>query len=132
MVEREALIQKAFSNLHVHSTLDSVAKVFLGRRSEFFRPLCGYPKIMWGESSANVDSPVASVVGLRVHQSAIAARFVFWREIGNAAISEFCDTILSEAVIDGLSGYVSVDGSRVARDKLTQRHWSGAVFCPAC
>ena len=26
----------------------------------------------------------------------------------------------------------SVDGSRVARDKLTQWHWSGAVFCPAC
>jgi hypothetical protein len=26
----------------------------------------------------------------------------------------------------------SVDSSRVARDKLTQRHWSGAVFCPAC
>jgi NAD(P)H-dependent FMN reductase len=26
----------------------------------------------------------------------------------------------------------SVDGSRVARGKLTQRHWSGAVFCPAC
>jgi hypothetical protein len=25
----------------------------------------------------------------------------------------------------------SVDGSRVARDKLTQWHWSGAVFCPA-
>jgi hypothetical protein len=26
----------------------------------------------------------------------------------------------------------SVDGSRVARAKLTQWHWSGAVFCPAC
>jgi len=26
----------------------------------------------------------------------------------------------------------SVDGSRVARGKLTQWHWSGAVFCPAC
>jgi hypothetical protein len=26
----------------------------------------------------------------------------------------------------------SVDGSRVARSKLTQWHWSGAVFCPAC
>jgi hypothetical protein len=26
----------------------------------------------------------------------------------------------------------SVDGSRVARVKLTQWHWSGAVFCPAC
>ena len=26
----------------------------------------------------------------------------------------------------------SVDGSRVARAKLTQWRWSGAVFCPAC
>jgi transposase len=26
----------------------------------------------------------------------------------------------------------SVDGSRVASDKLMQRHWSGAVFCSAC
>jgi len=26
----------------------------------------------------------------------------------------------------------SVDGSRVARVKLTEWHWSGAVFCPAC
>jgi len=26
----------------------------------------------------------------------------------------------------------SVDGSRAAREKLTQWHWSGAVFCPAC
>jgi hypothetical protein len=26
----------------------------------------------------------------------------------------------------------SVDGSRVARERLTQWHWSGAVFCPAC
>ena len=26
----------------------------------------------------------------------------------------------------------SVDGSRIARAKLTQWHWSGAVFCPAC
>ena len=26
----------------------------------------------------------------------------------------------------------SVDGSRVARVNLTQWHWSGAVFCPAC
>ena len=25
-----------------------------------------------------------------------------------------------------------LDGSRVARAKLTQWHWSGAVFCPAC
>jgi hypothetical protein len=25
----------------------------------------------------------------------------------------------------------SVDGSRVARHKLKQWHWSGAVFCPA-
>jgi hypothetical protein len=30
------------------------------------------------------------------------------------------------------SAMSSVDGSRVARDKLTQWHWSGAVFCPAC
>jgi len=26
----------------------------------------------------------------------------------------------------------SVDGSRIARAKLTYWHWSGAVFCPAC
>ena len=29
------------------------------------------------------------------------------------------------------SSMSSVDGSRVARVKLTQWHWSGAVFCPA-
>jgi hypothetical protein len=32
----------------------------------------------------------------------------------------------------GLTMSSSVDGSRVARSKLTQWHWSGAVFCPAC
>jgi len=31
-----------------------------------------------------------------------------------------------------LSPMSSVDGSRVAGAKLTQWHWSGAVFCPAC
>jgi hypothetical protein len=33
---------------------------------------------------------------------------------------------------DRWSATSSVDGSRVARTKLTQWHWSGAVFCPAC
>jgi hypothetical protein len=33
--------------------------------------------------------------------------------------------------LGGPDGMSSVDGSRIARGKLTWWHWSGAVFCPA-
>jgi hypothetical protein len=48
--------------------------------------------------------------------------------------SRYYQGIAHEVLIRAVAATVmsSVDGSRVARDKLTQWHWSGAVFCPAC
>ena len=42
------------------------------------------------------------------------------------------ENVLIELLSPDLAAMSSVDGSRVARDKLTQWHWSGAVFCSAC
>jgi hypothetical protein len=42
------------------------------------------------------------------------------------------ENVLIELLSPDLAAMSSVDGSRVASDKLTQRLWSGAVFCSAC
>jgi hypothetical protein len=46
-----------------------------------------------------INSQASSVTSLRLYQSAIAARFIFWREIYHPAFQDFCNTIHPEADI---------------------------------
>jgi hypothetical protein len=47
-----------------------------------------------------INSQATSVTSLRLYQSAIAARFIFWREICHPAFQDFCNTIGAKADID--------------------------------
>jgi hypothetical protein len=43
-----------------------------------------------------INSQATSVTSLGLYQSAIVARFIFWREICHPAFQDFCNTIGQE------------------------------------
>jgi hypothetical protein len=71
------VLQKSFASLSTNSA---------SRRS-------GDRKIMWGPHHQAMNSRATSIAGLRSRQSAMAACFVFWREISRTAFWDFCNTI---------------------------------------
>jgi hypothetical protein len=50
-------------------------------------------KIIWEDSSSGGELTVTSVVGLKAHRMAIAACFVFRREISRSVFWDFFDSI---------------------------------------
>jgi hypothetical protein len=77
-----------------------------------------------------------SVLNRRICELAKARGFEFCiRYVSRQDVQPVGDLSGAEANVilgAGLALMSSVDGSRVASGKLTQWHWSGAVFCPAC
>jgi hypothetical protein len=73
---------------------DAVEKVFLYHRAQILRA-AGTPirNLFGGIHHQAANSPVISVMALKVHRIAIAACFVFLREISRSACWDFFDSI---------------------------------------
>src|SRR6195256_5218767 len=56
-------------------------------------PMLQREKLCGGPHHLAMNSRATSIAGLRPHQSAMAACFVFWREISRTAFWDFCNTI---------------------------------------
>jgi hypothetical protein len=73
---------------------DTVEKVFSHRRAQILTAV-GAPtrKLLGGTRRWAVNSPATSVVELRAYRMAIAACFVFQREISRSVFWDFFDSI---------------------------------------
>src|ERR1700751_3281019 len=73
---------------------ETVEKVFLHRRAQILRAVGGPTrKLLRGTRRWAVNSPATSVVELRAYRMAIAACFVFQREISRSVFWDFFDSI---------------------------------------
>src|ERR1700751_5305526 len=74
--------------------VDTVEKIFSHRRAQILTAV-GAPtrKLLGGTRRQAVNSPATSVVELRAYRMAIAACFVFQREISRSVFWDFFDSI---------------------------------------
>jgi SRSO17 transposase len=120
---------RSWQGLHRHALMTMIAYAFLQHRQSGTEK-----KESTGRHLSQACRPYATPSSLSSFGHQIRdAHTVQDKSPKRSGVNKSAKVVLGrEPIIQSGRWTSSVDGPRVARGKLTQWHWSGAVFCPAC